>query len=68
MQSFLGMVAYDYDNQKWVTGAAAIDLRRKQLLEELDLLTSACGFEYAEFLGQDRDLLIRLASDEFARL
>ena len=47
---------------------AAIDLRRKQLIEELALLASDRGLEYAEFLGQDRDLLIRRASDEFTKL
>jgi len=48
------LVAYDYENQRWIEGSEAILLRRNQLLDELNLLESPRGDEYARFVGVDK--------------
>ncbi len=40
---------FDYKSQKWIEGLAAVYLRREQVKEELELLTTKK--EYAKFLG-----------------
>ncbi len=42
---------YDYDTQQWVSGAAAISLRRSQLEQSLAAFTGPRGAEYARFNG-----------------
>lgn len=62
------MTAYDYDKQCWLNGQAAIELRRRQLAEDIEFFNSPRGAEHAQFLGRDHADLLRAAKDEFARL
>ena len=43
--------AYDYQAQRWVTGERAASLRRQQWAEELELLDSDQGEDFARFAG-----------------
>ena len=53
------IVAYDYENQCWITDDdAATALRRRQLTEELELLTGPRGVEYAQFLGATHSVAV----------
>jgi hypothetical protein len=47
-------LAYDYDAQRWIDGYAGLALRRTQLTEDLELLQSAQGADYAKFINVDR--------------
>lgn len=51
-------VAYDYDAQRWITGESAEKLRQEQLRDELDLLMSMRGEEFARFIGVKRQVAI----------
>lgn len=52
-------VAYDYDAQRWISGPDAITLRRRQLMEDLELLRSSVGQRYAKFIGLEQGEAIR---------
>ena len=45
------MNAYDYKNQRWLEGQEGTDLLREQLNQELDILESSRGQEYAGFIN-----------------
>jgi len=45
------MNAYNYETQQWVEGNKATQLLRKQHEDELALLESDRGEEYARFIG-----------------
>lgn len=52
-------VAYDYENQCWITNEdEAIKLRRAQLTEELSLLMGPNGIRYANFIETPRSVAI----------
>jgi hypothetical protein len=48
------MNAYDYDEQRWLQGESARQLRLRQLREELELLSGPRGADYAAFLNVHR--------------
>jgi hypothetical protein len=48
-------VAYDYSRQVWVEGPEADEVLKKQLIEELSLLTGPKGTEYLKFTGSATD-------------
>lgn len=50
------MPAYDYDNQTWVEGDRAINVRRQQLTEELALLSGPRGADYLRWCGRGERL------------
>lgn len=52
------MNAYNYDEQRWITGEEAVALRRAQITKELELLTGPRGAAYATFLQSKRAELI----------
>lgn len=43
--------AYDYEAQKWITGAAAIREQQRQIEETLDLLKSPAGDAYCAMIA-----------------
>ena len=52
-------VAYDYENQCWITDDdAATALRRRQLTKELGLLIGPRGVEYAKFIGATHSVAV----------
>ena len=57
--------AYDYAKQQWITGQQAVELRRTQLAEELELLESAQGEAYAKFINVDRMAAIAKIKAQF---
>lgn len=44
-------IAYDYEAQRWVSGPDAVPLLRKQLGEQLALLTGPKARDFAKFTG-----------------
>lgn len=46
------MIAYDYDRQKWVEGDEARALRRRQLIEERELIAGPEGENYLRATGR----------------
>lgn len=56
------MKAYDYEAQRWVTGAEAVRVRRAQLDEELALLGSDRAAEYLRMIGSSATVRESLAS------
>jgi hypothetical protein len=58
------MNAYDYTRQQWVEGEEARQLLLSQAREDIELLTSDDGDEYAKLLNADRtELLNRRLAD-----
>lgn len=55
--------AYDYPNQRWVHGAEALNTLISQASEDLALLESDKGAEYAQAIGVDRETEIKAARD-----
>jgi hypothetical protein len=54
------MDAYDYQRQEWIEGEGARDLLISQLRDEVELLESSDGEQYARMINGDRaDLLHR---------
>lgn len=45
------MCAYDYETQRWVTGKAAADMILAQTEEQLNMLTSDRGEDFARLIG-----------------
>ncbi len=58
--------AYDYDRQRWVDGSEGAALLRQQARQDLELLRSAKGAEYAHWLGVDRFQMIHAARSVLA--
>ena len=53
------IATYDYENQRWITGPEADRLCKRQLRDELELLRSDEGENYADFIAIDRTEAIR---------
>jgi hypothetical protein len=56
----MSAVAFDYDRQIWVSGANAVLVRRKQLGDELTLLTGPRGAEYLAFAAKTGEPVLTL--------
>lgn len=52
--------AYDYEKQVWITGEAGRLLRIEQLREEIELIESEQGAEYAKFMRVDQSDLLEV--------
>jgi len=50
--------AFDYDRQCWVNGAEAVELRRRQIRETLELLEGPQGEDFARFERGNREQMI----------
>ena len=62
------MRAYDYDKQIWLSGEEARELLKRQLTEELDLLESPEGHNYANLMGVERSIYTTTLELELAAL
>lgn len=62
------IVAYDYDTHKWIDGKAAVDLRKRQLSEEIATFQGPEGEDYAFFMGIDRFRALDLLQDSLSKL
>lgn len=62
------MIAFDYGRQRWADGREARETRIMQLREELVLLCSDRGAEYARFCGFERGASIEACRAELAEL
>lgn len=62
------IVAYDYDQQRWIDGEPARILRAAQLREEIALFQGPTGEEYADFLGVNRFTAIDLLEDSLRKV
>lgn len=58
--------AYDYYNQKWVTGEAAKSIIHRQATESLDLLKGPKGAEYCRYARVNRTEAISNAEASLA--
>ena len=58
------MKTYDYDKQQWVDDD---DLRLTQLRDEVALLKSPKGLEFAAFVGADYDIYLKEAEAALSR-
>jgi len=64
-----GDSAFDYETQKWVEGVPALDMKIKQIKEELEILKGPKGDDYAfQVSGADKNTAIRRANNELDRL
>ncbi len=52
------MVAYNYEKQIWVEGPEAKTLLISQAKQQLELLQSAKGDEYAKAMGKSKETMI----------
>ena len=55
------MTAYDYENQRWVTGEPARQVRRKQLEAEIAALEADTAEKYLRFIGYPHDKTVQQA-------
>lgn len=62
------IVAYNYDEQRWIDGEPARVLRAAQLREEIALFQGPTGEEYADFLGVNRFTAIDLLEDSLRKV
>lgn len=54
------MTEYDYKNQRWVEGPEAIELRNRQVLDELEILRSPQGLVYLRLVGAQKSVEDRI--------
>ena len=59
-----GDSAFDYETQKWVEGVPALDMKIKQIKEELEILQGPKGAGYAQFTGSDLDTAKKMAQQK----
>jgi hypothetical protein len=57
------IVAFDYNNQCWVEGQAALPLLTSQAYDDLDLANGPEGESYCRLLGVDRAEYIAIVQD-----
>ena len=62
------MTAYDYTNQRWLTGEEARAERKSQIESDLALLKSDKGQAYADLIGANRIGMISRLTQELANL
>lgn len=60
--------AYDYDAQRWTTGAEAQEVRKQHLREEIALFRSDRGQAYADFINVDKAEALAGLEQELAAL
>jgi len=60
-----GDSVFDYETQKWIEGVPALDIKIKQIKEELEILKGPKGDDYAmQVSGSDKNTAIRRANNE----
>jgi hypothetical protein len=62
------MNAYDYTNQRWIEGEPARQLLLSQLRDEIALLHSPDGDNYARMINADRNELLRRSEADLESL
>ena len=64
-----GDSAFDYETQTWIEGVPALDIKIKQIKEELEILKGPKGDDYAiQVSGSDKNTAIKRANNELDRL